>query len=517
MKSKILLSLLLLAACTPAANAQLSISNIRYAAQRVTTRQAAYQQAGGDMNLIKALTAQGDKVASTDPVAAYRAYTHAMVIVYGGNWSPASELTTALDFAINVKIVGPGDLLHAGATFLFDAPEVTDPPYRLELEILKPDGTRETIVEPGIVLGDVRGRHAGETIGLTFDPSKLTAPGEHTIRGTLKDSRGTELYQYYRSFVIVPDFGKRLAALEKSVDMLADQKSLAATTARYVMETARLASQMYLDGALSVLPGYVQTSFRAEFGGTSSELMDYSGELTFAGKLAMDLAEGRNSLEQAKGNLHLAYRSSFDGKLMPFRLYIPASYDRSKKQPMAVLLHGGGGDENTFFRGGSRQLKLAEERGYILAGPNGRGPSSGYAKENGAQQDVLDVMDLVQKNFSIDTARIYLAGHSMGSMGTWTIGLAFRDRFAAIAPIAGSRESPALNEALASPGHKIPIIIFAGGKDPLATAAACKAVAEKVKSLGYPVKYVEFPNDNHWTVVADSIPPMFDWFDEHRR
>jgi S-formylglutathione hydrolase FrmB len=39
-------------------------------------------------------------------------------------------------------------------------------------------------------------------------------------------------------------------------------------------------------------------------------------------------------------------------------------------------------------------------------------------------------------------------------------------------------------------------------------------MAERAKSFGYPVKNVEFPHDNHWAVVADAIPMMFDWFDE---
>jgi predicted peptidase len=141
---------------------------------------------------------------------------------------------------------------------------------------------------------------------------------------------------------------------------------------------------------------------------------------------------------------------------------------------------------------------------------------SGYAKANGAEQDVLDVTALVQKNYNIDPARVYLAGHSMGASGTWSIGLGYRDRFAALAPIAGARMSPQIETALNS-GRKIPLIIVAGAKDALVPVAGCRQVAEKAKGLGYEVKYLEYPDGDHMSVVASSVKDVYDWFDAHRR
>jgi acetyl esterase/lipase len=96
--------------------------------------------------------------------------------------------------------------------------------------------------------------------------------------------------------------------------------------------------------------------------------------------------------------------------------------------------------------------------------------------------------------------------------GAWAIGLAYPDRFSAIACIAVIREAPALVDALASATRKPPIIIFTGGKDSMASRESGKAMAEKAKALGYRVKYVEFPDADHWTVVHEAIQPMFDWF-----
>ena len=135
---------------------------------------------------------------------------------------------------------------------------------------------------------------------------------------------------------------------------------------------------------------------------------------------------------------------------------------------------------------------------------------------NGAQQDVLDVISLVQSQYHIDPARLYLAGHSMGSAGTWFIGLEHRDRFAALAPIAGSKMLPFIANGLNS-GRKIPLIIVAGVKDAIVPVADCREVAEKAKSLGFDVKYLEYADGDHMSVAISSVKDIFDWFDAHRK
>jgi len=50
---------------------------------------------------------------------------------------------------------------------------------------------------------------------------------------------------------------------------------------------------------------------------------------------------------------------------------------------------------------------------------------TGYSKDSGGEQDILDVMELVKSHYSVDASRIYLGGHSMGGGGTWRIGLAY--------------------------------------------------------------------------------------------
>jgi predicted esterase len=57
----------------------------------------------------------------------------------------------------------------------------------------------------------------------------------------------------------------------------------------------------------------------------------------------------------------------------------------------------------------------------------------------------------------------------------------------------------------------------AGAKDALVPVAGCREVAGKAKALGQEVKYLEFPDGDHNSVVASSVKDVYDWFDAHRR
>jgi len=505
-----------LALLAPVSQAQVSRDDVIFAGLMARSDLPGYQQRGGDMSQITPLMQAAPGVNPTgDMLTTYRNLTHAILLMRATGWSPSGELTTALDFSINVKVIGTGEYLQSRAMFLFDAPALSDGPYRMELEIDKADGSKEAAVPAGIALGDVRGRGAGETSGLSFDPSKLVGPGLHLLRATLKNGKDDTLYRYYRTFVIIPDVAKRLDALEKTVNLLPDQTSPGAWTVRWVMETVALAHNTYLCGGFQDLTGFLYTNYRAAGLGLD-EAMDYQAELDTATERAAALERGQNPLASATGDLHLAYRSSFDGKLVPYRIFIPTRYDKSRKYPLAVLLHGAGADENSFAVGYNKVfLKLAEERGYILAAVNGRGFVSGYAKANGGEQDVLDVTELIEKNYSIDPSRVYLGGHSMGGGGTWTIGLAYRDRYAALAPMAGTGISANLDAALSAPGRKVPVFVSCGGKDALDTVSLCEPVVTKAKALGYPIKYTDYENADHLAVPIVAAPDVFDWFGAH--
>ena len=61
-------------------------------------------------------------------------------------------------------------------------------------------------------------------------------------------------------------------------------------------------------------------------------------------------AAAQQALEpSAKGDQQRRYDFAEARAEMPYRLYVPQSYDPARKIPLVVALHGYGGDQNYFF------------------------------------------------------------------------------------------------------------------------------------------------------------------------
>jgi acetyl esterase/lipase len=335
----------------------------------------------------------------------------------------------------------------------------------------------------------------------------------------------------------IPNLNARLAALEKSLDAAKDKTSLSATTARYTLEVIkdalanpkpyearrpgpRAAATPGAAPAPAPVPPPASAAPSKDLSAYVSPLsplaVDLAAELKRAEQIAAAIKLGKDPMAGITGEVHLAYRSSLDGVLMPYRIYVPTNYTAKKSWPLIVFLHGAVCDENTFMNSDVLQ-PLAERLGYLIVSVNGRGPQSNYTKESGAQQDIFDDMALMQKYYNIDARHIFLTGHSMGGAGTWNVGLEFRDKFAALAPMAGARSVvPELDTKL-STGKKIPILITCGGKDTGNPCDQAVAAYEKVKAAGYPTKVVEYPVDEHNPVFIDSPPEIFAWFDRYNK
>src|SRR6267143_3876439 len=133
------------------------------------------------------------------------------------------------------------------------------------------------------------------------------------------------------------------------------------------------------------------------------------------------------------------------GNKMPYRLFVPANYDPRQKYPLILWLHGGAGrgsDNLKQISGGNENgthvwttpANQAQLPAFVLAPqcPEGRYWSEPETNEISPDlQMALDILVSVQKEFSIDPDRIYLAGQSMGGLGVWALLQAQPDRWAA--------------------------------------------------------------------------------------
>jgi poly(3-hydroxybutyrate) depolymerase len=217
------------------------------------------------------------------------------------------------------------------------------------------------------------------------------------------------------------------------------------------------------------------------------------------------------------------------GKDMEYALFVPSRYDKEKKSPLVIALHGLGGNPQQFMR--TRGLtEQAEKRGYIVAAPMGCNERGWYGqtvprfgKKDGdpanlgelSEKDVMNVLGIVRKEYSIDPDRVYLMGHSMGGGGTWFLGIKHADEWAALAPIA-----PAIYSKRPDELEKIksmPVILVQGDKDVLVPVAGARRWADQMKKLEMTYDYIEVEGGDHVSVVGQNVPKIFDFFDKHKR
>jgi poly(3-hydroxybutyrate) depolymerase len=216
-------------------------------------------------------------------------------------------------------------------------------------------------------------------------------------------------------------------------------------------------------------------------------------------------------------------------KEMEYALFVPSGYDKEKKSPLVIALHGLGGNPQQFMR--TRGLtEQAEKRGYIVAAPMGYNERGWYGqsvpkfgKKDGdpanlgelSEKDVMNVLGIVKKEYSVDPDRVYLMGHSMGGGGTWFLGIKHADEWAALAPIA-----PAIFSKRPDELEKIksmPVILVQGDKDALVPVAGARRWAEQMKKLEMTYDYIEVEGGDHGSVVGQNVPKIFDFFDKHKR
>jgi predicted peptidase len=129
-----------------------------------------------------------------------------------------------------------------------------------------------------------------------------------------------------------------------------------------------------------------------------------------------------------------------------------------------------------------------------------------------SEEDVMQVLQLVRQQYRIDENRIYLAGHSMGGIGTWKIAAKFPDIWAALAPFAGSG-TPSTLERI----RHIPQFVVHGDDDRTVNVQGSRSMVERAKDIGIDVTYIEVAGGSHSGVVAPNLPAMFEFFNKHKK
>jgi enterochelin esterase-like enzyme len=142
------------------------------------------------------------------------------------------------------------------------------------------------------------------------------------------------------------------------------------------------------------------------------------------------------------------YDSTTVGIKRKARVYTPPGYTKDKKYPVLYLLHGIGGDENEWARGGSPDVILdnlyADKKAapMIVVMPNGRAAKDVTARDPIPKQSpafaafekdlLIDLIPFIEQSYSVkaDRESRAIAGLSMGGGQALNFGLSNLNAFA---------------------------------------------------------------------------------------
>jgi predicted peptidase len=251
-------------------------------------------------------------------------------------------------------------------------------------------------------------------------------------------------------------------------------------------------------------------------------------------------AQAQSSARET-GDLHERYLFAPTNEELPYRVYVPSSWDGSRALPIMLFLHGAGANENSYMDMAQGQVPtLAEQHGYIVVSPLGHTPMGAYgnplrlpavfgedaaaAEQQAAvtlerarilalsELEVITVLERVTEQYGADRSRVYLAGHSMGSGGVWHLAARYPERWRAIAPMSGP-----FVDAATYPFERIrhlPILVTEGtGATP--SLEGSRVLARFLEAQAFNFEYLEVDGD-HGSMVPMVWPAIFEFFSRHQ-
>ena len=226
------------------------------------------------------------------------------------------------------------------------------------------------------------------------------------------------------------------------------------------------------------------------------------------------------------------------GNTLPYRLLFPKNYDKSKKYPLILFLHGAGergtDNEKQLVHGSKMFLEAQNRERFPAIVVMPQCPEDSYWSSVKVDRDkqpmtfafdyqrpsnwpLVAAYDLVKQlvaEESVDKHRLYLMGLSMGGMGTFEQVFNHPKTFAAAVPICGGGDVAAYDNRV----RQTPYWVFHGAADSVVPVENSRRMVEKLKALKVPVQYTEYPGVDHnsWD-NAFAEPELLPWLFSHSR
>lgn len=206
------------------------------------------------------------------------------------------------------------------------------------------------------------------------------------------------------------------------------------------------------------------------------------------------------------------------GERLEYALFVPRRVRRSTEPaPLIVALHGLNTPPAMLV---NDLADTADRRGYIVVGPSGYRPNAmyGYGRPSFgevdfSEQDVLNVLEIVRKEYNIDENRIYLTGMSMGGTGALHLGRKYPDKWAAVAALAPLVPDSGVGFEVMS---HIPLMIMIGDRDELLPIEDMRDSLERLRDSGVTVEYFEIRGGGHVAPIRNGPREVFRFFEKHK-
>jgi predicted peptidase len=241
-------------------------------------------------------------------------------------------------------------------------------------------------------------------------------------------------------------------------------------------------------------------------------------------------------LYQHTGEQYRVYDFPGTGESIPYRLFVPSRWKLGVALPLLVTLRAGTSVDNS-YRDPNSLVAQAEKRGYLvvtpmgyrplrqpyygsayrIARPNAAAPADGWTPQENerAEQDVINVIDLVSKEYGVDPKRVFLHGQNPSGSGALHLGAKYPDRFAALVISSGPIEFE--HYPFDRLKGKMGLLVIHGDQDTTNPIEASKKMADAAKASGVNTVYATVPGGTHLAAYLTYASEIFDFLDTQKQ
>jgi len=197
---------------------------------------------------------------------------------------------------------------------------------------------------------------------------------------------------------------------------------------------------------------------------------------------------------------------------------LPPEYHPDHSYPLLVALHSEKRSpeaELAFWGGTAEKIGQSQRHGYIVIAPEyaTRDGQTKYDYSPMTHRVVLGALRDARRRFSVDSDRVFLAGHDMGGDATFDIGFSHPDLFAGIIPITG--RSDRYCQFYWENAKTLPMYVISGELDRDTVVHNAKELM-RMMERNYDLIYTEYVGAGPDSFYSE-IHRLFDWMSRYRR